>query len=126
MEPDARSERDHAPFFSKSPPLRASGPLGAPGPTRRGAQEARVTSHNHRHHAAWPVAPNSTPTAPQHVAAEKDTAQRRASIGYSTPQRLTDPKFRELLRTRKVELFVVEEPHCVSQWGHDFRPDYLS
>jgi ATP-dependent DNA helicase RecQ len=46
-------------------------------------------------------------------------------IVYLTPERLEKPEVVELLREKGVALLVVDEAHCVSQWGHDFRPAYL-
>jgi len=43
---------------------------------------------------------------------------------YAAPERATGEGFRNLLRDARVSLFAIDEAHCVSEWGHDFRPDY--
>ena len=46
------------------------------------------------------------------------------SLLYVTPERFRKPEFQEILRGRYVCLLAVDEAHCISEWGHDFRPDY--
>jgi ATP-dependent DNA helicase RecQ len=68
---------------------------------------------------------NSGLTTREQNAAERALDSGAGTILYVTPERFRDRDFFDMLLQRRVALFVVDEAHCISHWGHDFRPDYM-
>jgi ATP-dependent DNA helicase RecQ len=68
---------------------------------------------------------NSTQTFEQTLQTERALRAGDLDLVYVAPERLMTPRCLELLESSRIALFAIDEAHCVSQWGHDFRPEYI-
>lgn len=69
---------------------------------------------------------NSLLTLAQQRAVMAQVQRGDIKLLYIAPERFRSRVFTEELKQRPLRLFVINEAHCISQWGHDFRPDYLA
>ena len=67
---------------------------------------------------------NSTLSKQEREKRLRDFVDGKIKLLYVTPERFRKPDFIEQIKKVKVDLLAVDEAHCISEWGHDFRPDY--
>lgn len=67
---------------------------------------------------------NSSQRNDQQREIERDVLDGKIKLLFASPERLAMTSFRDLLRRANVRTFAIDEAHCISHWGHDFRPEY--
>jgi ATP-dependent DNA helicase RecQ len=67
---------------------------------------------------------NSTISKPEKEKRLKEFVEGKIKLLYVTPERFRKTDFVEQIKKAKIDLLAVDEAHCISEWGHDFRPDY--
>jgi ATP-dependent DNA helicase RecQ len=67
---------------------------------------------------------NSSQSQPEQAKVISDLKDNKIKLLYVAPERLALSTFQDLLQSLKVDLIAIDEAHCISEWGHDFRPDY--
>jgi ATP-dependent DNA helicase RecQ len=68
---------------------------------------------------------NSTLSSDEAAAVEAQLLAGELDLVYVAPERLVTPRCLAMLERARIALFAIDEAHCVSQWGHDFRPEYI-
>ncbi|MEA2164650.1 MAG: ATP-dependent helicase RecQ [Thermoanaerobaculia bacterium] len=67
---------------------------------------------------------NSSQRSDQQREIERDVLDGKIKLLFASPERLAMGSFRDLLKRANVRTFAIDEAHCISHWGHDFRPEY--